>query len=299
MPFSNLKLVIRVGSGVTLNNQKFYPMLRYASETDPTYEPYYIPLKDSKFDRAEQRVLGAKNLLKFPYYEGNKTQNGITFTVNNDGSITASGTATADTWFNMSQNPTFITQGGAYILSGCPSGGSSNTYCLRYTNNTDKSYEDTGNGVDVVGFASSYNNVQIHIRIKSGTAITTPITFYPMIRLASDPDDTYAPYSMTNRELTEVTETEASEVVSGATVVDIKILKNGNIVSLHFRLTGATVAAWGVLGVVPEGYRPKYTVTMRDTVGNKYVQIPSSGAITPSDALSSAAVSLFATWITA
>lgn len=135
-----------------------------------------------------------KNLLVYPYYEESKTQNGITFTVNNDGSITVSGTATADTWFNAAQNPTYITQGSSYILSGCPSGGSSNTYCLRYTNNTDKAYEDTGNGVDVVGFSSAYNNVQVHIRIKSGVVISTPITFYPMLRKASIADSTYEPY---------------------------------------------------------------------------------------------------------
>ena len=29
------------------------------------------------------------------------------------------------------------------------------------------------------------------------------LVFYPMLRLASDPDDTYQPYAMTNRELTE------------------------------------------------------------------------------------------------
>lgn len=40
-----------------------------------------------------------KNLLKYPYYETTMTRNGITFTDNGDGTITANGTATADANF--------------------------------------------------------------------------------------------------------------------------------------------------------------------------------------------------------
>ena len=41
-----------------------------------------------------------------------------------------------------------------------------------------------------------------YIVIKNGTTVSNKM-FYPMLRLASDPDDTYQPYAMTNRELTE------------------------------------------------------------------------------------------------
>ena len=70
-------------------------MLRLSTETDPTYEPYYVPVKDSKFDRSEQAVLGAKNLLVYPYQDGDTKVDtaGVTFTANSDGTISMSGTA--------------------------------------------------------------------------------------------------------------------------------------------------------------------------------------------------------------
>lgn len=50
---------------------------------------------------SEVESVGA-NLIPFPYYEANKTQNGMTFTVNNDGGISVSGTPTAYTYFIVS-----------------------------------------------------------------------------------------------------------------------------------------------------------------------------------------------------
>ena len=202
---TTVRLSIFVANGTNTSGVSLYPMLRSASIADDTYEPYHESVEDYMLPQSVQNVMGAKNLLAFPYYEGSKTQNGVTFTVNADGGITVStnGAASADTWFNLAQNPAFMTPGDSYTMSGCPSGGSSGTYCLRYTNNTDRAYEDTGSGVDVEGFASSYTNVQLHIRVKSGTTISTPVTFYPMIRLAEYTDPTYEPYAMTNKQLTD------------------------------------------------------------------------------------------------
>lgn len=41
------------------------------------------------------------NILPYPYYNSTKTTNGITFTVNGEGDITANGTATADAYFTL------------------------------------------------------------------------------------------------------------------------------------------------------------------------------------------------------
>lgn len=47
-----------------------------------------------------------KNLLTTPYHNGSSREtNGITFTVNEDGSVTAKGTATAAAWFTLSTTP--------------------------------------------------------------------------------------------------------------------------------------------------------------------------------------------------
>ena len=62
--------------------------------TATEYEPYgyKIPIVNS-----------GKNLIPYPYSQTTKTENGITFTDNGDGSVTVSGTATGYTAFNFVQ----------------------------------------------------------------------------------------------------------------------------------------------------------------------------------------------------
>jgi hypothetical protein len=56
-------------------------------------------------------------LLTYPYSKTTKTTNGITFTDNGDGTITASGTATATAYFELQ---TVQLEVGQYYLKGCP-----------------------------------------------------------------------------------------------------------------------------------------------------------------------------------
>ena len=65
---------------------------------------------------------GGRNLIPYPYYDRTKTVNGVTFTVNNDGSITAEGTATANADFDLTDGVSldFYLNPEKYILSGCP-----------------------------------------------------------------------------------------------------------------------------------------------------------------------------------
>ena len=168
----------------------------------------------SKYSHEEANVLGAKNLIPYPYNETTKTENGITFTDNGDGTITANGTATARTIFNLHtriMSGNCLLKNGSYILSGCPSGGSDNTFYM-YCTRTNKSSSEETYGKEygdelyfTVNGGLYYDDkapVLITICIISGTTISN-LTFKPMIRLASDPDDTWVPYAMTNRELTE------------------------------------------------------------------------------------------------
>ena len=148
-------------------------------------------------------VLGAKNLL--PNEAKSQTVNGVTFTVNSDGSITANGTATSQINFYMIDNPySYTLKANKYVLSGCPLGGdASNGYFLRLTlidNGSDIRYDDIGNGVEI-NVLQDYRIKDSFICIRSGVTVSN-LTFYPMLRPASIKDDTYVPYSMTNREIT-------------------------------------------------------------------------------------------------
>ena len=141
------------------------------------------------------------NLLPFPYPGGGSTtKNGLTFTVNSDGSITVSGTASAETTFRLYNNDTDYLKGKDVILTGCPSGGSNSTYALGLWNaDTSSGNNDYGEGVAFT-FPSTSNS-WINLVVRNGVAISPALTFYPMIRLATDVDDTYRPYVPTNAQL--------------------------------------------------------------------------------------------------
>lgn len=127
-----------------------------------------------------------------------QTINGVTFTVNSDGTITANGTATANVGFQLytGTNNTFDLANGNYILTGCPTGGGSNTYRIWVD---DRNSAGTGNITSVADAGAGANititqgKCRAYLVIASGQTLTNKV-FYPMIRLASESDATYEPY---------------------------------------------------------------------------------------------------------
>lgn len=140
-------------------------------------------------DNAMLNVLGAKNLLQNNGVT--QTKNGITFTVNSDGSVTANGTASAQAAFWLM--PTTAAFAVDTLLSGLPSGASANTFFFGGVN--------IGTAIDEILIPAN-TAIQIAIVIESGYTANN-LTFKPMLRPASVSDDTYAPYAMTNNELTQ------------------------------------------------------------------------------------------------
>lgn len=72
-----------------------------------------------------------KNVISYPFSQlkNTATLNGITFTDNGDGTITANGTATGEVWYKYTDNVKLST--GSYVLSGSPSGGGVATYLVQ------------------------------------------------------------------------------------------------------------------------------------------------------------------------
>lgn len=151
---------------------------------------------------------GAKNFIPFPYNGGGvgtHTVNGINFIVNPDGSISISGTATADAEFGLAYWLEDILEDGKdYIVSAEGINGSLSTYYLSIEK-INYSMEVTST-VDVINdevqFTASAYKINCLLKVKSGQTISS-VTIYPMIRSASDTDDTYQPYAMTNKQLTD------------------------------------------------------------------------------------------------
>lgn len=119
------------------------------------------------------------------------TINGITFTVNDDGSVTVNGTATANAVLNLNAN--FDIDAGTYVLNGCPTGGGSSTYEILMNNGSGTIYRDYGTGKEVpLENTTTFLNAQIVVR--NGTSVNN-LVFKPMLRLSSVSDATFAPYS--------------------------------------------------------------------------------------------------------
>lgn len=74
------------------------------------------------------------------------TTNGITFTNNGDGTITANGTAIKNIYFTILSAALELSTHKKYLLTGCPSGGSSYTYFLYVDRDGALFNLDTGNG---------------------------------------------------------------------------------------------------------------------------------------------------------
>lgn len=149
------------------------------------------------FRRSEQALLGAKNLLINSATTEEKT--GVTYTVNEDKTVSLSGTASAN---QTKYVGAFTAKAGKYYhLTGCPAGGGEGTsdFWLGLYVSGQPVARDTGNGVGFGGLTDQ--EYQIYIRIPNSKD-TTGMIFKPMITYATDPDTTYVPYAETNSELT-------------------------------------------------------------------------------------------------
>ena len=176
---------------------------------------------------------GAKNLIPYPYINSTTTSRGITFTANDDGSITISGTATDSNPSYMDLQDGYYLSAGTYILSDGTDidvyGGMSlffyddvalsTPYSGEYTglltqtssNNVFIFTSSNGNGghsTNLYGYDKTFTiNSSAYLRVQArsiNNSYTSEVsgTIYPMLRLANDTDSTYQPYSMTNQEIT-------------------------------------------------------------------------------------------------
>mgnify|MGYP003571260441 CR=1 FL=1 len=137
-----------------------------------------------------------KNLLPNNVSASSGTVGGVSWVRNDDNSITLNGTSTA------AGNVGILTASGAlhntipdgtYTLSGCPSGGASNTYRLICNVNSGTFVTDTGNGATFTNSAS-VTSTEFYIRFNAGQTFDG-MTFYPMLRLSSVTDATYERYT--------------------------------------------------------------------------------------------------------
>lgn len=127
------------------------------------------------YGNSTQETRSGKNLLPYPYSETTKTENGVTFTDNGDGTITVNGTATTDTTFILVSDLTLTAE--TYTFSGCPSGGSDTTYYVSGFTGTDK-----GSAFTIT--LSEDTTESLAITVKADTTISNK-KFSPQIEVGS------------------------------------------------------------------------------------------------------------------
>ena len=139
-----------------------------------------------------------------------QTIEGITWTVYSDGRVGAIGTASANgSVLSINKLVNFPLNGKKVILKGCPVAGHDNRYSIvGFRVAGSSSYQDNrtdyGNGVEFT-FNNDGSSVvpEIQLVIAPNFAILQEIIFKPQIYDARLNPPGYAPYAMTNRELTE------------------------------------------------------------------------------------------------
>lgn len=138
----------------------------------------------------------SRNLLVQPYANSSKTQNGVTFTVNADYSLTIRGTATAATYFNFanhtSTNPYEI-EAGTYTLGlgvALPTGVSVTMNRRVGSSNLESYTINAGSSSGTRTFTAS-GILRCYATVASGATVDT--TIYPMLESGSTAHD-YQPY---------------------------------------------------------------------------------------------------------
>lgn len=164
----------RDGTGNVGDYVDYTDLIVTVDNDDMTYEDYGV--SPSPDYRSPIENVEGKNKLK--NIATTSTVNGITFTVNNDGTIKANGTATSIAQIVIGK-PII----GTYKYTGCPTGGNfSNAYRIRIRNTQPPYTEygtDIGNGAKIT-FDNVLDSDVITLTIDSGVTVNN-LLFKPMI----------------------------------------------------------------------------------------------------------------------
>ena len=182
---TNIAIIIKPGT--TVSNLVFKPQLE-PGMTATAYTPYVAGLSAVSVKKY------GKNLIPYTYVETTITKNGITFTDNGDGTITANGTATADVGFKCLNFLNVSVPKGNYTASGTPSGGGLSYYInFAFTHNNVKILDsgDYGNGLHV-SLPDGAEQMYAAIRIRIGATLNNAI-FRPQLEPGDAATD-YEPY---------------------------------------------------------------------------------------------------------
>ena len=159
---------------------------------------------------------GGKNKYDTGFYSATATNRGIKYVADAEGIITTNGTAaTENSYLNMNN---VVLPEGNYIVTGCPANGSPTTYQVSVYNATSSTTVAADLGSGATFTADGTSEYRLFIRIYAGYTVNN-LVFKPMLRLSTETDPTFAPYSNICP-------------ISGHTEVDLEV-KDGDNVTQH------------------------------------------------------------------
>lgn len=158
-----------------------FPVLYSSSSLGINYQ--LAQLKNSSAVYLSWDDLGS-NILSYPYTDTTKTTNGITFTVNGEGDVVVTGTATADAYFTIAEGTPSqlgMTAGKKFVIT---SGYSGSKIVITETNGSNV-VASTIEGSDPLQYiaTSTTNTLKISIVIPSGSVLSSGQQLKPMIAL--------------------------------------------------------------------------------------------------------------------
>lgn len=177
--------------------ENYWIMLNEGSSALP-YMPYFPGLKNAFF---KEIVSTGRNLIPYPYAKGTDTLNGVTFTVNNDGTIIANGTATENAIF-IFHNFDFSLSAGTYTISGLENGGA-DTYCLQISRDNYTESWNLYNG-NIQFNLENTSSMLLQFVVFKGTIVNN-VVLKPMLNYGSSALP-YEPYTQSVLSLPEAVE---------------------------------------------------------------------------------------------
>lgn len=188
--------------------------IAYQKETPQNAQPY------AKLQRLGGMSYKSENVIPFPYFNMEETTiNGVTFSPQPNGTVIVNGSNTYEfaTSFRLittvSADRPKIPKG-TYTVTGCPKGGSSNTYWIQpAAPNGTESYRDYGDGKTFT--TSSFGSTQrlgCNIVIAPGFTCKN-LVFKPMIVPGDVITNTFLPFGITNVKSTSVESVGINKIV--------------------------------------------------------------------------------------
>lgn len=154
-----------------------------------------------------------KQLIPYPYVDNSKTQYGIEFTDNGNGTLSVNGTKTEKTtaYFTCrsrqsSDSNKMMLKAGTYNVTGCPTDGGTTgnggyylqVGCSDSSGNWVTLADDVGDGATFT--ITKETQIQVVVRVHGITTVSN-LLFKPMIKYANIEDNTYESYVPSRNEL--------------------------------------------------------------------------------------------------